>query len=273
MDTHPSPDAAAAADREVFVGGVNQVIRVSDKVLRPSGPWTPAVHALLNHLAASGFTNAPKAYGVTSEGREVLDFIPGEVPGSEFVCTDAALSIVGAMLREMHDATIGFTPPDSPATPAHWYFPPREPAEVICHGDIAPYNTVFRDGHPVAFIDFDTAHPAPRIWDVAYAAFRFVPLADPAEPDCPLSTARQAARLRILADAYGLAPRSRDDLPSAACARLRSMVDHIRSQAAAGNAAFAAHQAAGHDAYYLSTAAYIRSRSSFFRAALQSTGE
>jgi len=35
---------------------------------------------------------------------------------------------------------------------------------------------VFRKGMPVALIDFDTAHPGPRIWDVAYAAYRFVPL-------------------------------------------------------------------------------------------------
>jgi len=51
--------------------------------------------------------------------------------------------------------------------------PSHVPAEVICHGDVAPYNCVFRDGRPVAFIDFDTAHPGVRIWDLAYAAYRF----------------------------------------------------------------------------------------------------
>jgi aminoglycoside phosphotransferase (APT) family kinase protein len=32
------------------------------------------------------------------------------------------------------------------------------------------------DGRPVALIDFDVAHPGPRAWDLAYAAYRFVPL-------------------------------------------------------------------------------------------------
>ncbi|WP_290866248.1 phosphotransferase [Hamadaea sp.] len=58
-----------------------------------------------------------------------------------------------------------------------------EPAEVVCHSDAAPYNTVFRSGHPVALIDFDTAHPGPRVWDVAYAVYRFVPLGGPANHD------------------------------------------------------------------------------------------
>ncbi|MEV4013459.1 phosphotransferase [Nonomuraea angiospora] len=89
--------------------------------------------------------------------------------------TDDALTAVGALLRDYHDATLGF-----PADPdLSWYFPPVGPAEVICHGDVATYNCVFRDGLPVAFIDFDTAHPGPRIWDVAYAAYRFVSLSDP----------------------------------------------------------------------------------------------
>ena len=31
-------------------------------------------------------------------------------------------------------------------------------------------------GHPVALIDWDFAAPGPRAWDVAFAAYRFVPL-------------------------------------------------------------------------------------------------
>lgn len=250
---HPTPDT------EQFTGGVNHVIRVADKVLRPTGPWTPAVHALLNHLTSPpiAFTSAPTAYGIDPDGREILEFIPGEVPESDYICSDAALHTVGTMLRALHDATTTFVAPPS----AHWYLPAREPAEVICHGDVAPYNTVFRDGLPVAFIDFDTAHPAPRLWDVAYAAFRFVPLSDP-------FASTQITRLRILADAYGLTARERLDLPAVAEARLHALAAHIREQTAAGNAAFAAHQAAGHDTYYINTAAYIRAHASEFQSAL-----
>lgn len=48
--------------------------------------------------------------------------------------------------------------------------------EVICHNDVAHYNTVFVAGRPVAFIDRDPAAPGPRVWDLVYAAYRLVPL-------------------------------------------------------------------------------------------------
>ncbi|MFD2351725.1 phosphotransferase [Nonomuraea ferruginea] len=104
-----------------------------------------------------------------------------------------------SLLRAYHDATTGFTPPGDAA----WYFPPRQPAEVVCHADIAPYNCVFRDGAPVAFIDFDTAHPGPRLWDVAYAAYRFVP------PDRPGPRGGAHARARAGAAAGAVLRRVR----------------------------------------------------------------
>lgn len=93
-------------------------------------------------------------------------------------------------------------PPD-----AAWEFQAGAPhtGEVICHNDIGPWNTVFVDGRARAFIDWDTAAPGPRGWDVAYAAYRFVPyipdeicaiIGWSAPPDRP-------RRLRIFCEAYG----------------------------------------------------------------------
>ena len=45
--------------------------------VRPGG-WTPAVHALLAHLAGTGFTGAPRPLGFDEQGREVLTFLEGE---------------------------------------------------------------------------------------------------------------------------------------------------------------------------------------------------
>jgi hypothetical protein len=50
---------------------------VGDRVHRPSGWWTPTVHALLEHLHSVGFTCVPQPYGVV-DGEEVLGLIPGE---------------------------------------------------------------------------------------------------------------------------------------------------------------------------------------------------
>jgi aminoglycoside phosphotransferase (APT) family kinase protein len=48
---------------------------------------------------------------------------------------------------------------------------------VVCHNDLSPDNTVYEPaGKPRAFIDWDLAAPAPPLWDLAWAAYRFVPL-------------------------------------------------------------------------------------------------
>ncbi|MGV9598437.1 phosphotransferase enzyme family protein [Streptosporangium sandarakinum] len=262
MVTSPQRD-----EEELTGGGVNHVVRTGATVRRPTGRWTPAVHALLDHLAAIGFTGAPASHGFDSEGREILDFLPGQVPDHplpEYARSDSTLRAVGALLRDYHDATVGFAAPAD----ADWYFSPRSPAEVICHGDIAPYNCVFRDGHPVAFIDFDTAHPGPRVWDVAYAAYRFVPLADPHREDGIPPVKEQARRLRLFADAYRLGDTDRDALTDTARARLDHLVGHMHDQADAGNEAFAAHIARGDDLLYRADAEHIARHQAVFRNAL-----
>ena len=249
-------------------GGVNTVVRIGRTVRRPTGPWNPAVHALLRHLAEAGFDGAPRVYGLDDQGREILDFVEGAVadfPVPDEARTDEALHGVAVLLRAFHDATAGFTAPPGAA----WYLPAREPAEVVCHGDVAGYNLVFREGRPVALIDFDTAHPGPRIWDAAYAAYRLVPLSPSTHPEgfhAPLG--EQARRVRLFADAYGLGQADRAARPEAAAERLRHLAAHIRDQAAAGSAAFAEHLARGDDRMYLAEADYIAQHAEELRAAL-----
>jgi hypothetical protein len=265
-------DSVETQIEEALAGGVNTVTRIGRRVHRPTGPWTPAVHALLGHLADAGFSGAPRVHGLDDQGREILDYIDGWVgdPLPEDARGDDAVRAVGRLLRGLHDATVEFVaPPD-----AAWYFPAREPAEVICHGDTANYNIAFRGGEPVAFIDFDTAHPGPRVWDVAYTAYRFAPMTDPEGPDpdgeaFTLPLTDQVRRLRILADGYGLSPVDRRALPDVAVERLRHLIAHMREQAAGGSAAFASHIAQGHDAHYLTGIEYITRHRSAYLAALE----
>ncbi len=44
-------------------------------------------------------------------------------------------------------------------------------AEVACHNDLSPCNFVFRDGRPVAIIDFDATELGIRARDLGYAAW------------------------------------------------------------------------------------------------------
>ncbi|QMU73162.1 phosphotransferase [Streptacidiphilus sp. P02-A3a] len=240
-----------------LVGGVNRVLRRGGAVIRPAGAWTPSVHRLLDHLQAKGFDGAPRALGISEDGgEETVSYLDGEVghyPLPDYVRGDEALLAAARLLRGLHDASTDF--PHRPDDV--WMLRARQPVEVICHGDAATYNCVFRDGLPVAFFDFDTAHPGPRLWDAAYTAYRFVPLHAPGAGEGTLPLEDQARRLRMFADAYGLTAEERTQLTATVVARLQALVDFMTEQAAAGSAAFAGHLAEGHHLGYLADAEYV----------------
>src|SRR4051794_529172 len=160
------------------------VVRVGDTVRRAAGPWTPTVHAFMRHLRGSGFTALPEPLGMDDRGREIISFLPGATavyPLPDFAWTDATLTAVARLLRAFHDASAGFVAPAD----ACWQWPAHEPVQVICHNDFAPYNLMFDNGKLTGVIDLDLASPGPRVWDMAYTAYRFVPLTDPSNPDAP----------------------------------------------------------------------------------------
>ena len=88
------------------------VVRVGDTVRRPTGPWTPAVHALRTYLHESGYGFAPRPLGIDEAGREILTYIEGDTemtPGSfaRRVRFDA-LPEAARRLRQLHDLTAAF---------------------------------------------------------------------------------------------------------------------------------------------------------------------
>ena len=88
------------------------------------------------------------------------------------------------MLRELHDLTAGG--------------PLSAGRECVLHGDPGPFNTIFSDGMPVAFIDWTSCRPGDRLDDLGYMAWT---LCIQAEGNVPVDV--QAAHLRELRDAYG----------------------------------------------------------------------
>ena len=212
-------------EREVPLGrGPAGPVRIGDTVRRATGEWTPAVHALLDHLESVGFDGAPRAHGVDEKGREILDYVEGRVgwrPYPEDIFDDVGLVAAARLIRRYHDAVRDFTPPADSA----WRFLPGAPREgITCHNDLAPYNTVYRDGRPFAFIDWDLAAPGPAAWDLAGAAYRFVPLYDDEQCrtlEMPLQP--RGPRLRLFCDAYGL--EERQDLLTLVRRRLEVQLD------------------------------------------------
>jgi len=188
-------------------GNVNTVVRLGATVRRTTGPWTPAVHALLRHLESTGFDASPRLLGFDARGREILTYIEGQPasrPWLSALRSDEGLAQFAILIRRFHDAVRGFVPlPD-----ADWRLGKRSllDGDIVCHGDLGPWNSVWRDGYPVGLIDWDSAYPGPVWDDVAYAVWFAVPLRDDdACRDAGFSAIPDRRhRLGVFSDAYGV---------------------------------------------------------------------
>jgi hypothetical protein len=248
-----------------FQGGVNVVRRRGDLVHRPASPAAPAIHRLLGHLHDHGFHGAPKPQGFDGEGNEILTFLDGEVPEAltPDLRTPELLAAAATLLRGLHDASVTFRPRPDDA----WLFPVRQPTEVMCHGDAAQYNCVVKDGLPVGFIDFDAAHPGPRVWDVAYAVYRFAPLQSPDNPESFGTPQEQGRRVAAFCRAYG--PEVKAEVVDVVPDRLQALIDFMRDRAEQGNEAFQQHIAEGHTDLYEADIRYVRAHRDTLRAAFE----
>jgi len=115
-----------------------------DTVRRTAQPWSASVQAVLRHLQRAGISGVPLPLGFDELGREVVSYVAGDVwdyPLPEVARRDSTLVATAVLLRRLHDATVGFEPPAD----ARWMLtmPGDLPAEVVCHNDLAPNNTVY----------------------------------------------------------------------------------------------------------------------------------
>ena len=236
-------------------GNSGPVFRRGDTVRRPAGQWTPQVQALMRGLRDRGVTTVPEPLGVDDEGREIVQFVDGDVithPLPPWLWADALLVDVAAALRAIHDAAATLQLPVD-----GWRRAAVLPAETLCHGDAAWYNAVFREGRLAAFIDWDYAIPAPRGWDLGYAAYRWVPLTpqgreDGNGPDLP----EQRRRLRLFCETYGdISP---EEVQRWAIVRLDDLIAFTKAQVLAGDANFIRTTEEGHLATYEGDVAWLR---------------
>jgi Phosphotransferase enzyme family len=202
--------------------GLTKFERDGDDQLRPAAPANVAIDELLTYLADVGFDAAPRSRGVTDDGRLRLSWIEG-TSGEPSGDGDEQLVSLGRLLRRFHDAIEGFTPVHP------LFFMEGAPLDgtLVCHNDVGPVNTIFRGPDAVALIDWDLAGLGSRIWDLAYAAWRSVPLYDDAffaarkvpPPERP-------RRLRLFLDAYGLEERA--GFSNVVEARIQGLYDTAR---------------------------------------------
>ncbi|HUA31139.1 MAG TPA: phosphotransferase [Streptosporangiaceae bacterium] len=211
----------AAEHGEWLAGNAGGAWRVGDTVRRRTGPWTPAVHALLGHLRPR-LAGVPAVLGFDDSGREILSYLPGRVVDIHAeLLTEAQLISVGRWTRSFHDAVAGFT------HPGPWRFPATRNPVLVAHNDIGTYNICF-DGDEVAGVfDWDLAAPSNPLQELAYIAWHCVPLWQDIGPG------RAAANLTLLAAGYGNIQAA--DVLRAVPRRMQFMLDWIPAAAAAGD--------------------------------------
>jgi len=209
------------ADGEEPLAGGGGAVRVGGTVRRATGPWTPAVHALLDHLR-SRLACVPRVFGYDERGREVLSYLPGRVvdKDTETLSAGQIVSLV-RWTRAFHEAVAGF----SHGGP--WRFFPVEGPTLIGHNDIAPYNACFDGDDLVGVFDWDFAGPTTPLFELAFIAWNCVPLWRDVGADAA------AARLRLIAATYG--GLDAHQILRAVPARIQIMLDGIPVAAAAGD--------------------------------------
>ncbi len=206
--------------------------------MRPSSPQTPRIHALLRHVRANGFDGVPEPVGVDPDGRERLVYVDGQValpPYPAWSQTDDALSSVASLLRRYHDAATGFDWPDDGGWHTDMAAPDGGP--IVCHNDVCLDNVVFRDGEAYALLDFEFAAPGSAVFDLAALASMCVPV-DPDSSVFGWVPNDIGARLRVVADAYGLDAAGRAELLGQIAGRVRRGGEFLAARVAAGEQAF-----------------------------------
>jgi Ser/Thr protein kinase RdoA (MazF antagonist) len=232
---------------EPLAGGnaTENVVRVGATVRKPWSAATPGVFAYMDALRASG-VDVPAPLGRDERGRQVIEFVPGQIALDSPPLTLDELARVGELVRSIHDASRDFVP----QPPFAWNsLIPAPGSDLICHNDLAPWNLVI--GERWVFIDWDGAAPSTRLWDLAYAAQAFT-----------LSNARQdpddaAAGLVAFVDGYGADRDIREQLPSAMARRASAMHDLLQASHLSGREPWGTMYGNGHGAHWHAAARYV----------------
>ncbi len=203
-------------DGEPLEGGnVGVTVRIGQTVRRATGPWSPAVHALLDHLAERGMPGVPRVLGTDSRGREILSYLPGRIVDVDSdALTDEQLASLVEWTRQLHDAMAGFE------HPGPWRYPALDAPEIVAHNDVAPYNVCFSGDRVSGVFDWDLAAPSTRLMELGLLAWTCIPLFRPVE------VGTVVRRLELVASVYGRY--SAGEILDAAEVRVRHSAEAVR---------------------------------------------
>jgi aminoglycoside phosphotransferase (APT) family kinase protein len=159
-------------------------------------------------------------------------------PFPDWAQSETALESATALLVRLHDVSRAFDP-----TGLSWSTELADPAggPIVCHNDVCLENVVFRDGVAVGLLDFDFAAPGRPVYDLAQFALMCLPIDD------DINAARlgwhpadRPARLRLVADTYGLDAGSRAQLLQVLAESIALAGEFVRRRVEAGDPNFIA---------------------------------
>ncbi len=215
------------------------------------------MHQFLGFLAKQDDLAVPRVIG-SDEKFEYVTYVQGETTNYPLVGDYASIEALVScahLQRKLHDCSVEYLKSHS-LEGASWMLPIQEPIEVICHSDLAPYNLAFKGAKAIGIFDFDTIHPGPRIWDLAYSIYCWAPFkTDSADRLGDIH--QQIYRAKLYCNAYGLGNEQREKLVSTMIRRLEALIDFMMAQAESGDPQFLDNVKSGHHLSYIADIDYL----------------
>lgn len=202
-----------AEEKEIELTGGRVTMNVSrrgDVVLRPCCKNADLVHDVLRWLERKGVNCTPRFLGSAEDGREMLTFLPGDVPKNLGEFSEVQLHCAGQVIRTLHDALGDF--------------PGCGENQTVCHNDLSPCNFAFHSENslPYGVIDWDAAQIGHPLDDLAYALWMWC---DIGNPDQGATTASQ--KMEAVMEGYGLCEKNRVELAVRILAQMRRVGESV----------------------------------------------
>lgn len=186
------------------------VRRCGDVVERPAHPWSANIQCFLEHLRRSSL---PVEHILDiADGKERFVFTEAEMVHPNR-WEDEALYRVGELTAALHRSGRTFRSPSADCQ--SWCLREIGKGERIwCHGDIAPWNLLTKNGMPYQLVDWEFSGPLDPFVELARVCWLFPQLVDDdlqALYSLP-PPEKRAEQVRIICEGYGLEPSRRIQL-------------------------------------------------------------